>query len=120
MSTDIEMTGRCLLAAKEYLRRKGMEILNEEPFECEHGSIAIVAEDPERGIVFAEVAARTQGDSNPRLTVDERDRCRLEEIAMAYLATHEVTDSPVHFDHVTVTVIGEDRALLRHAINWMG
>ena len=114
---NIELEGKCLAAAKMYLRKKGMEILNEEPFECEHGSIAIVAEDPERGIVFVDVAARRQGESLPTRGAGEPDRGTLEEIAMAYLATHEAADCPVTFDQITVIAIGEERALLKYHIN---
>ena len=116
-SENIEMAGRCLEAAKMYLRRKGMDILNEEPFVCEHGSIAIVANSPERGIVFVDVVAKSSDGSTLDKGVGKVDRDVLEEVAIAYLATHEVADSPVVFDQITVVVYGESRAFIRHHIN---
>ena len=114
-NNELELKG--IEAAKKYLiRRHGMEILNEEPFECEAGSIAVVARDAERGLVFVDVVVKDGGGFGPARCGEER-RSRLEKIAAAFLAGYDEVDMPVCFDEMTIAVIDGSKALLRHWIN---
>ncbi len=119
-NTDLQLKG--IKAARIYLRRRGMEILNEEPFECEAGSIEIIAKDEDRGgLVFVKVVARTSSDnSSASEKVDEEMRDRLERIAVAFLESYDETDITVSFDEITITVISTDKAFVRHHLNIMG
>lgn len=114
---ELELKG--IEAAKKYLvSRHGMEILNEEPFECEAGKMAIVARDDERGIVFVDVIVK-DGDECGSAERGGSRRSRLERIAVAFLAGYDETNAPVCFDEMTVMVINGSRALLRHHLNIM-
>ena len=118
MNNELEL--KAIEASKKYLIRKhGMEILNDEPFECEAGSIAVVARDAERGLVFVDVIVKDGGGFEPARCGEER-RSRLERIAIAFLADYDEMDVPVCFDEMMITVVGGSRALLRHHQNMMG
>ena len=118
MNNELEL--KAIEASKKYLIRKhGMEILNDEPFECEAGSIAVVARDAERGLVFVDVIVKDGGGFEPARCGEER-RSRLERIAVAFLAGCEEVDVPVCFDEMMITVVSGSRALLRHHQNMMG
>ena len=115
-NTELQLKG--IEAAKMYLRRRGMEILNDAPFECEAGTIEIIAKDAERGgLVFVEVSVSTFGESFPAVEVDEKTREKLEGIAMAFLKSYDEADLKVSFDEVSIRVLSPDRALVRHHIN---
>lgn len=115
---NTEMQVKGIEAAKMYLRRRGMEILNDEPFECEAGTIEIIAKDEERGgLVFVEVSVSTNGESFPAVEADEKTREKLEGIAMAFLKSYDEVDLKVSFDEVSIRVLSPDRALVRHHID---
>lgn len=115
-NTELQLKG--IEAAKMYLRRRGMEILNDEPFECEAGAIEIIAKDAKRGgLVFVEVSVSTFGEKFPAVEVDEKTREKLEGIAMAFLKSYDDADMKVSFDEVSIRVLSPDRALVRHNIN---
>lgn len=52
--------------------------------------------------------------------VTKEKRARYEKIACLYLEHSEVTDVPVRFDVVALTLIGPDRAFIRHHIDAFG
>lgn len=103
-------------AATRFLRRRGYEIV-ERNWKCPAGEADIIARDGD-AVVFVEVKTRTSIEKGlPSDAVDQRKRERYEKIAALFLRGFEAVDVPVRFDVVSLLVIGDDRALIRHHIN---
>ena len=97
-------------AAARYLVRRGYDIV-ERNWTCIAGDT----------IVFVEVKTRTSAANGlPGEAVTKEKRARYEKIACLYLEHSEVTDVPVRFDVVALTLIGPDRAFIRHHIDAFG
>ena len=114
-----ELENRAIKAASMFVARRGYEVLDEEWGTPEQEiKIDLVARD-ENDIVFIDVKARAHGDSLPD---EDIDRKRLESVAARWLASHpdQAEDVTIRFDAISLLVIGEDRALLRHHINVLG
>ena len=110
---------RSKAAAARYLERFGYEVLDED-WACPAGEIDIVARDGD-ALVFIQVQSRTSFDRGfPTCSVTPEKRSCLEKIAMWYLRDYEFVDIPVRFDEVSIMVIAEDRALIRHYVNAFG
>ena len=110
-----KMTSRAAKATKRYLELRGFEILEEG---WSHGAdtadfIAIDGESGDLVILFAE-ASRNAGEGFPDT---EADRKAFERLAAAYLAETEYIDVAVRLDIVSLLVVGDDRALIRHCSN---
>lgn len=100
-------------AAVAFLERIGMEIA-ERNWSCKHGEVDAIARDGEV-LVFIEVKTRNGVErGTPEDAVTPAKQKRYAKIAKAYLATLEDADVEVRFDVVTILVLSEDRALLRH------
>jgi len=108
-----ELEAKGLRAARAIVAARGMEILNDEPFECEAGTVEIVAKSRERGLVFVSVEVRMQGEGFPSDELGKGERDRIERVAMAYLRDYEGEEIPVTFDRLSITVTSGDRALMR-------
>lgn len=103
-------------AAAQYLYKRGYEI-EYRNWTCPAGEADIIARD-ENALVFVEVKTRTGCEKGlPEEAVNERKRRRYENIAATYLAQNDVVDMQVRFDIVSILVVAEDRALIRHHIN---
>lgn len=103
-------------AAVRFLYRHGYEIL-ERNWTCDAGEADIIARDGDC-IVFVEVKTRTSFEKGfPSEAVNARKRQKYEKIAALFLSRHDVVDVAVRFDVVSLLVVGEDRAMLRHHIN---
>lgn len=114
-----ELKNRAIQAANTFVTRRGYEVLDEEWGTPEEETrIDLVAKD-EDTIVFINVKARANGDSLPDENIDRK---RLETTAARWLAEHPDAgaDMTIRFDAISMLVIGEDRALLRHHINCLG
>ena len=111
-----ELNRKAIKASKIFLERKGYEVL-ETSWECPAGSIDIIARD-DSGIVFIEVNATSMNHGS---FPDEADtaakRTRFERIALAYMAGRDETNMSIRFDIVSMVVMNESRAMLRHHIN---
>ena len=110
-----KMTSRANAATRRYLELRGFEILEQG---WSHGTdtadfIAIDGESGDLVIVFAEVS-RSAGEGFPDT---EADRKAFERLAAAYLAETEYIDVTVRLDVVSLLVVGDDRALIRHCSN---
>ena len=106
-------------AAARYLRLNGYEII-ERNFVCPAGEADIIARAGDY-VVFVEVKTRMRSDRGlPEEAVDAKKRARYEMIAGWYMADFEETDIPIRFDVISIMVIGEDRAILRHHVNAFG
>lgn len=103
-------------AAARYLEQRGYEIL-ERNWTCFAGEADIIARD-EEWLVFVEVKTRRNTDKGfPSDAVDARKREKYEKIALAYAATYSGTEVPVRFDVVSIVVIGNGKAMIRHHMN---
>lgn len=115
-----ELKNRAIQAAEIFVTARGYEILDSENGQAEEDlRYDLVAQD-EDTVVFITVKARMGGDSLPE---ESTDRKALEAGAAAWLKTHAAElDADVHirFDAISMLVIGDDRALVRHHINCLG
>jgi len=100
-------------AASAFLERMGMTIV-ERNWRCPAGEIDIVALDGDT-IVLCEVKTRrTASKGTPEEAVTPAKCRRYAKLAQAYLLHAGVEPVSVRFDVITLLVIAEDRALLRH------
>ena len=112
---EATIRGKAVQAANAFLSRKGYEILEEG---WAHGADVadIVAKDGDAGcLVIADVLVKDDGLDMPE---EKPDRGKFERIAAAYLA--ELGDEEnfaVRYDMVSILVLSDSRALLRHHIN---
>ncbi|MGI6216792.1 MAG: YraN family protein [Coriobacteriales bacterium] len=103
-------------AACAYLERNGYTILDRN-WRCQFGEADIVALD-DGELVFIEVKTREAKNAGlPEESVTAEKRHRYERIAMAYLKDSEFVNITVRFDVISIGVITESRALLRHHCN---
>ena len=100
-------------AAVAYLERIGMTI-SERNWRCPVGEIDIVALDEDTLVLCEVKTRRTPGKGTPEEAVTAAKQRRYRKLAEAYLQHAGVSDVHVRFDVITILVIAEDRALLRH------
>ncbi len=101
-------------AAAAFLERAGMEIVERNWRAPTGGEIDIVALDGDT-VVLVEVKTRknsTKGSPEEAVTPAKQRRYR--KLAKAYQAHMGTVEVPLRFDVIAITVIAEDRALLRH------
>ncbi|ERL09853.1 YraN family protein [Olsenella profusa] len=99
---------------RRYLELKGYEIL--EDGWCHGGdSVDFIATDEDDLVFISCQLRRNSGEGFPKEVID---RDSLERLAAAYLAEHlDSGDCTVRFDAVSMLVLGNDRAFLRHQRN---
>jgi putative endonuclease len=99
--------------ASIYLKETGIELI-ERNWECEAGNAdLIIKEDNE--LVFVEVKTRRGATvAFPKETITAQKRARSERIALNYLATHNLASSKIRFDIISVILMGENKAMIRH------
>ena len=100
-------------AAARFLVRRGYDIL-ERNWKCYAGTADIIARD-EDTLIFVEVNT-CRGDF-PAEKADAEKRARFEKIALAFLRDYDEVDLMVRFDAISIVVLGEDRALVKHHIS---
>lgn len=108
-----ELETRGEAAAAAYLERRGYKIAAVK-WECPAGAIDLIAWD---GLDLVLVDVVTRGDAKADAAVrpaSEAKKRRLKRIATSWLISNEVCPRQVRFDVITLLVIAEDRALLRH------
>mgnify|MGYP004715069709 CR=1 FL=1 len=106
-------------AAARFLVRRGYDII-ERNWTCIAGEADIIALD-EDTLVFVEVKTRSSAANGlPGEAITKEKRTRYEKIACLYLEHSEVSDAPVRFDVISITLIGPDRAFVRHHIAAFG
>ena len=108
-------------AAAKYLERMGYQIL-ERNWSCPFGEADIIAfDDDEAALVFVEVKTRSSEHTGlPEEAVGPAKRRRYESIALAYLRDSDLTNVQVRFDVIALTLVGTDKALIRHHLNAFG
>lgn len=103
-------------AAMAFLERTGMTVVARD-YKCPAGRMDIVAWYGEN-LIFVEV--RTRRTSSKTMDADRVSASkakRLRAILRHWLSENEVSPREVRFDAITLLVIAEDRALLRHHAN---
>lgn len=108
-----EIGARGEAAAAAYLKRVGMTVVDRN-WRSGRGELDIVALDGDV-LVVCEVKTRsTDSRGTPEDAVSPSKQKRLAALARAYLAAAGLADCSVRFDVVTIRLLAEDRALLRH------
>lgn len=127
MTQEIEkredMSQKALMAVSRYLERREYTVLERGGWACPFGEVGIVAYDEDdEALVFVDVEVRCGAEEGMGSEkVDSGRRDRLERTAAFYLASHDdYVNCQVRFDVVSLLVIGEDRALIRHRHNALG
>lgn len=101
-------------AAAAFLERAGMEIVERNWRVPTGGEVDIVALDGEE-VVLVEVKTRkSTAKGSPEEAVTVAKQRRYKRLAKAYQAHMGTVEVPLRFDVITIIVLGEDRALLRH------
>lgn len=109
--TDIGHRGE--EAAAAFLERQGMQILDRN-WRNGRGEIDIVAIDGQE-LVVCEVKTRASTSAGqPEEAVSAAKQRRLVRLAEAYAAAAGVVDTSIRFDVISIVVLADDRALLRH------
>ncbi len=100
-------------AAAAYLERMGMTVVDRN-WRCKAGEIDLGALDGSE-IVFVEVKTRkTVATGQPEEAVTPAKQRRYKRLAQAYLQEAGLSEVTARFDVVSLLVVAEDRALLRH------
>ena len=114
-----ELGARGEQVAARYLRLRGYEIL-ERNWVCPSGEADIIARDGDY-LVFIEVKTRAHSEKGlPEEAVDAKKRARYENIAGWYLIDFDGSDIPMRFDVISVMVLNDERAMLRHHVDAFG
>lgn len=105
---------KAVAATGTFLERRGFEIL-ERGWAHGDASVDYIARD-EGDLVFVTcLVGENDGTGFPK---EEIDRKANERLAIAYLAEHpESGDCAIRFDTVSLVVVADNRALLRHHRN---
>lgn len=105
---------KAMKGIRSYLERRGFEILEER---WAHGGDAIdFIANEEDDLVF--IGCQLRQNSGEGFPEEVLDRDSLERLAAAYLAEHlDSGDCTVRFDIVSMLVLNDNRALLRHHRN---
>jgi putative endonuclease len=100
-------------AAATYLERVGFTVLDTN-WRTRAGEVDIVARDGDTLVLVEVKTRRTLAKGTPEDAVSVTKQRRIGRLAAAYLQGMEAEPESVRFDVVTIYVLGEDRALLRH------
>jgi len=100
-------------AASAYLERSGLTVV-ERNWRCPSGEIDIIALDGDV-LVLCEVKTRKGvGKGTPEEAITPAKQKRYKRLAATYLQAQGLDPVEVRFDVITLLVLAEDRALLRH------
>jgi putative endonuclease len=100
-------------AAAAFLERSGFTIV-ERNWRCKSGEVDIVALD-EDTLVLCEVKTRRSiSKGSPEDAVTLAKQRKIVRLAEAYIQRAQIEPANVRFDVITLLVLAEDRALLRH------
>ncbi|MRS13023.1 MAG: YraN family protein [Actinobacteria bacterium] len=100
-------------AAAGYLERCGMQVIDRN-WRDGRGELDIVAIDGET-LVICEVKTRaSESKGTPEDAVSPAKQKRLVRLARSYMASAGIGSTNVRFDAITIRVLSDDRALLRH------
>lgn len=100
-------------AAASYLERVGMTIV-ERNWRGKSGEVDIVALDGTTLVLCEVKTRRSTSAGTPEESVTPAKQKRYRRLAEAYVQHADAAPVDVRFDVVSILVIAEDRALLRH------
>ncbi|MCX8007739.1 MAG: YraN family protein [Coriobacteriia bacterium] len=100
-------------AAAAFLERVGMTVV-ERNWRCQAGEADIIATDGDQLVIVEVKTRRSERTGSPEEAVTPTKQRRIARIAKAYAAVNGLTPQRVRFDVITIRVLSEDRALLRH------
>lgn len=100
-------------AAAAYLERIGYTLVDRN-WQTKAGEIDLVALDGETVVMCEVKTRRSIRKGTPEDAVTPTKRRRITRLAAEYLQHAGLSDVPVRFDVITLLVLAEDRALLRH------
>jgi putative endonuclease len=100
-------------AAAAYLERIGFEVLDTN-WRTRAGEVDIVARDGATLVLVEVKTRRSFAAGTPEESVSPTKQKRLGRLAAAYVQKLDTDPGAVRFDVVTIYVLGDDRALLRH------
>ena len=100
-------------AAVAYLERRGMTVVARN-WRCKVGEIDIVALDADTLVMCEVKTRRSTRKGTPEEAVGPTKQRRLTRLAEAYYQAMGGPPERVRFDVVSITLLTEDRALLRH------
>lgn len=117
------LQNQAINAAEKYIIRREYEVLDTNwQSETAH-AINLVAED-DSVLVFIDVLINDDRAKGMPAEDVEGARQRMENAAAAWLADHcdnsRFTDCPIRFDVISMMLIGENSALIRHHVNALG
>jgi Holliday junction resolvase-like predicted endonuclease len=107
------MKARGTMAAAAYLERSGIQVVDQD-YSTKNGIIPIVATD---GNVLVRVRVNIRTEQGPPVKLPTRPTLKKYHQQMAEYISQVVigvADLEVRYDDIDITVIGEDKALLRH------
>jgi putative endonuclease len=113
--TEQEVREECERLAAEFLERCGYDVI-ERGWSCDAGVVDVVAEDGDTRVLVDVCGRRDLGSEEmPQLTVDREARETIRRRTLLYLASHPEVCS-VRADVISLTIVGERTARLRHLI----
>jgi len=111
------ITSKANAAIRRYLELKGYEVL-EANWAHGNDSIDFIVRDECGTLAFVVAEARENaGEGIPGIALD---RGAFERIAAAYLTHADIVDCDVRLDAISLLVLGESRAIIRHHVNALG
>ena len=105
---------RAKQGVRRYLELKGCEVL-EDGWCHGHDHIDFVAEDEDGTLVF--IACETSENEGAGIPEEQPDRKAFERLAAAYLVDNFIEPAEVRYDIVSMLLIGDNRAIIRHHVN---
>ncbi len=113
---DNNLFEKAVKASARFLELRGYEVVEQDwSPEGSEKSVPLIAYDDDM-LVFIDVKVRDNTDGF--VPEAETDRAAMEVLAAKYLAeTDSEPDFGIRFDIISMMVVGESRALLRHHIN---
>lgn len=100
-------------AACAYLERVGL-VVAERNWRCRTGEVDIIAWDGATLVLCEVKTRRSTAAGTPEEAVSPTKQRRIARLARAYLAGVRREPEQVRFDVVSIRVLSDDRALLRH------
>lgn len=94
---------RVVEAVKGYCEKQGYDDVTE------YGGMVTFKHDGT--LVFATIQYGVIGEGFPKEKVDREE---FENVAAVYLAEHDTLECPIRFDNISILVVSDDRAMLRH------
>ena len=118
VSDTEKMKARVVLAAAWYLRKHDFIILD-TGWKCNFGEVDIVAME-DGCLTFIEVNEVKGEFKADAKKVSNKKRAKYENIACAYLISHDFSDLPMRFDIIEIKKLDKDRCMVGHHVNAFG